>query len=181
MSAALELAPVSVRHHLDMLLRQELIRTDGVQRRPMRGRPRHVYVLTDAAQRFFPNRYEELARELLREMKHSLPSEQVAAFFQRLATDAASAAPMPQELDAEQRLVIATRYLSEKGYLATWERHANGTYLVHVSNCPFEGLPGEHAELCEMDRQLLAALLQRESCRVSHAAAGDHRCTYRIG
>jgi predicted ArsR family transcriptional regulator len=180
MSTALDLAPVSVRHHLDMLLRQEVIRTDGVQRRPTRGRPRHIYVLTEAAQRFFPNRYEELARELLREMKHSLPSEHVAAFFQRLATDAAGALPMSPELDAEQRLALAARYLSEKGYLATWEHRDNGTYLLHVSNCPFEGLPAEHNELCEMDMRLISMLLQRDACRIAHAAGGDHRCSYLI-
>ena len=180
LSSALDLAPVSVRHHLDMLLRQDMIRTDGVQRRPTRGRPRHIYVLTEAAQAFFPNLYEELARQLLREMKNRLPSEQVAAFFTRLATDAASAAPMASELDVEQRLVLATRYLSDKGYLATWERHDDGAYLLHVSNCPFEGLPQEHRELCEMDQRLISALLQRETRRISHAAAGDHRCTFLI-
>jgi len=180
LSTALDLAPVSVRHHLDMLLRQETIRTEGVQRRPTRGRPRHIYVLTEAAQRFFPNRYAELARELLREMKHSLPADQVTAFFQRLASDTAGAVPMSQELDTEQRLAVATRYLSEKGYLATWEHHDNGSYLLHVSNCPFEGLPEEHAELCDMDMRLISALLQREARRLSHAAAGDHRCTYLV-
>ncbi|MBC8449281.1 MAG: ArsR family transcriptional regulator, partial [Chloroflexi bacterium] len=37
LAAALKRAPVSVRHHLDILQKQELIRMAGVQRRSSRG------------------------------------------------------------------------------------------------------------------------------------------------
>ncbi|MBM4432220.1 MAG: helix-turn-helix domain-containing protein, partial [Chloroflexi bacterium] len=79
LATALDRAPVSLRHHLDILQKQELIRTAGVQRRNCRGRPRHIYVLTEAASRFFPHSYVTLADELLKEMKQRLPAEQVTA------------------------------------------------------------------------------------------------------
>lgn len=180
LAAALKRAPVSVRHHLDILQKQELIRMAGVQRRSSRGRPRHIYVLTEAASRFFPHSYATLADELLKEMKQSLPPEQVTAFFQRLAMETAAGQATDQQQDVEERLTIASRLLSEKGYLARWERQDGGGYLLHVFNCPYEGLSAEHDELCEMDLFLVGKLLKLTPHRVAHAAAGDHRCTYLI-
>ena len=180
LAGALKRAPVSVRHHLDILRKQGLIRTAGVQRRNIRGRPRHIYVLTEAARSFFPHNYHELAGELLNEIKQSLPEERVRAFFQRLATEAATGVSAEQPQNVEERLTAAAGFLSEKGYLARWERQDGGGYLLHMFNCPYDGLSAEHGELCEMDLLLVSKLLKLTPRQVAHAAAGDHCCTYLI-
>jgi predicted ArsR family transcriptional regulator len=180
LAEALDRPAVSVRHHLDILLEQRVICTNGVQRRRTRGRPRHVYVLTETAKSFFPHSYEGLAHELLREMKHSLPPEQMEAFFRRLATETADTVLPDQPQPLEERLATTARFLSEKGYLARWERVDGGGYLLHVLNCPYEGLPTKHSELCSMDSVLISELLQLTPRRVAHSVAGDFRCTYLI-
>jgi len=180
LAEVLNRAPVSVRHHLDILRRRGVIRIEGVQRLKTRGRPRHIYVLTDAASSFFPHSYDQLAHELLMEMKRSLPPEQVTAFFQRLATETAAGLSTDQQQHVEERLAMAARFLSAKGYLARWERQDGGGYLLHVFNCPYDGLAAEHGELCEMDLLLVSKLLKLTPRRVAHAVAGDHRCTYLI-
>lgn len=180
LAIALNRASVSLRHHLEILQRQELIRKAGVERRSSRGRPRHVYELTEAASRFFPHSYASLADELLKEMKQRLPAEEVTAFFQRLAMEMASRQVTDQQQGVEERLTIASRLLSEKGYLARWERRDGGGYLLHMFNCPYEGLAAEHSELCEMDLLLISKLLKLTPQQVAHAVAGDHRCTYLI-
>jgi len=180
LARALNRAPVSVRHHLSILREQGLVCTAGVQRRNARGRPRHIYVLTEAAGRFFPRNYHELARELLNEVKQSLPPEQVTAFFRRLAMETAAGISTEQQQDFEERLAVVTRFLSEKGYLARWERRDGGGYLLHTFNCPYDGLSEEHRELCEMDLLLISKLLKLTPRRVAHAAAGDYCCTYLI-
>jgi predicted ArsR family transcriptional regulator len=139
-----------------------------------------LYVLTETAKSYFPRSYEGLAHELLREIKHSLPPEQLTAFFRRMATETANGALADKHQTLEERLATATRFLSEKGYLARWERVDGGSYLLHVLNCPYEGLPAEYSELCSMDSILISELLQLTPRRVAHSVAGDHRCTYVI-
>ena len=168
-----------MRHHLDILLEQALIRRDGVQPSESRGRPRHLYVLTENASSFFPSRHQGLARELLREMKDTLAPEQVEAFFDRFAAETAGGFSMDPQKPIEERLATVTHFLSEKGYLAGWEEK-DGGHLLHVFNCPYEGLQTEHSELCQMDLVLIAQMLQINPRRVEHAVAGDHRCSYRI-
>ena len=180
LAEALGRPAVSVRHHLDILREQGMIRRDGVQQRASRGRPRHIYVLTESANLVFPNRYEGLARELLREMKHNLAPELVEAFFDRLAAETAGSLSMDPQKPIEERLAMATRFLSDKGYLAGWEQQNGSGYLLHVFNCPYKGLQPEHSELCNMDLALISRVLQMNARRVEHAVAGDHRCTYLI-
>lgn len=180
LARALNRPPVSVRHHLDILQEQGFVRKAGVQRRSTRGRPRHVYVLTEEAHLLFPHNYRELANELLRELKRSLPKEKVAAFFQRLAAEMATGVSSEPLRSLEERLTVATRFLSEKGYLARWERRDGGGYLLHVFNCPYDGLSAEHGELCQMDLLFVGRLLDLTPRRITHAAGGDYRCTYLI-
>ena len=178
LALALDRPAVSVRHHLDILMEQGMIRTGGVQRRRSRGRPRHIYVLTEKANGFFPHSYEELASELLKEMKHTLQPEQLEAFFQRLATDMATSFEVDGSQSMQERLAAAARFLSEKGYLARWERQDSGGYLLHLFNCPYEGLSAQNPELCTMDLMLVSRLMQTDPRRVANVGAGHHRCTY---
>jgi len=180
LASALNRAPVSVRHHLDILCRQGLVRKAGVRRRNARGRPQHIYVLTEAARSFFPHNYQELAGELLKEMKQSLPKERMMAFFKRLAAETATGVSFEPHWSLEERLTMAARFLSERGYLARWERQDEGGYLLHMFNCPYDGLSAEHGELCEMDSFLISKLLDLTPRRIMQAAAGHYHCTYLI-
>ena len=177
LAQTLELAPVSVRHHLEILLNQGLIRLDGVLRRPSRGRPRHIYVLTPEANAYFPNSYEDLARRLLAEMKKHLPEEQVSDFFHRLAAEAVADDAGEASEGTESRLKHATEVLSDLGYLARWEK-LDGASQLHVYNCPYKGLPEEHTELCDLSLEMVSNLLQKTPRRIAHVLAGDHTCSY---
>jgi predicted ArsR family transcriptional regulator len=180
MAEALGRPSISVRHHLEILLERGLIRTTGVQRRKARGRPRHIYELTETAKRFFPQGYEGLAAELLNEMKHILPPPRLEAFFTGLATKTASTLETNGQESIEERLGLVTHFLCERGYLARWEKREAGGYLLHMVNCPYEGLSAQHGELCMMDLALISELLELTPRRVAHSVAGDHRCTYLI-
>jgi len=56
LAAVLGLSPVTVRHHLDILRSEELIGEPVVRRRNTRGRPQHLFALTDKAASHFPKR-----------------------------------------------------------------------------------------------------------------------------
>jgi predicted ArsR family transcriptional regulator len=64
----LELTPMTIRHHLNVLQAQSLVVAAEVRRSKTVGRPRLVYTLTEAADQLFPQGYGELARHLVSEV-----------------------------------------------------------------------------------------------------------------
>ena len=85
----LEMAPVSVRHHLDILQGENLISVGRVERKGNVGRPQQVYSLTAQAIALFPNNFASLAAGLVRQLKQVLPAEQVTVAFTAMAADLA--------------------------------------------------------------------------------------------
>lgn len=181
----LTMAPVSVRHHLDILQGDNLICVDRVERKGCVGRPQQIYTLTPEACTHFPNNFAALAGNLARQLKQVLPAEQVSCAFRAMALEiAAEMEPSTcQSLSLEHRLERVTEFLNERGYLARWEplseNPADG-YLLHKCNCPYSGVAGEHRELCLMDQTLIDELVGQPSVRTQSMMEQGRCCTYRI-
>lgn len=182
----LDMAPVSVRHHLDILQGDALIRVGRVERNGAVGRPQQFYVLTADAAALFPDNFAALAAGLVRQLKNVLPPEQVQAAFQAIAHDIAAESDLQNmaQLPLEHRLERVAEFLNQRGYLARWEQApeaAGGGYLLHKYNCPYAGISGDHRELCAMDQLLIDELVGRHCCRTRSVADNAKCCTYTIG
>ncbi len=182
----LEMAPVSVRHHLDILQGDNLICVARIERNGSVGRPQQTYALTDEAASFFPDNFASLAAGLVRQMKASLSPDQVTAAFHSMAYDIASEIDTEalQNLAIEDRLDRVTEFLNDRGYLARWEavgEHGSGGYLLHKHNCPYAHVSGEHRELCIMDQLLVDELVGQHCCRTQSVAENSNCCTYQVG
>jgi predicted ArsR family transcriptional regulator len=179
----LRMAQVSVRHHLDILVGEDLVELMGVRRRDGAGRPSQVYALTPNALSLFPQRNAELASSVLTELKALLPHEEVARILLRVAERTAAEAPRPTENQTlEERLDQVTHFLTQKGYNARWETF-DGHFELHACNCPYSGVAEEHPELCLMDHAMITQLLPeavRSDCirLQSHVLDGANRCSY---
>lgn len=185
LAGALEMAPVSVRHHLDILQGENLICVDRVKRRGSVGRPQQIYVLTAAACDYFPNNFAMLAEGLVCQLKSVLPPDQVRHAFRAMANQLADDMDMHEvaESTPEERLTHITDFLTEQGYLARWEEaegEGEGVYLLHKHNCPYAGVSEEHDELCLMDQELVNQLIGQPCQRTNSLVADDRCCTYRI-
>lgn len=177
----LGMAPVSVRHHLDILQGQGLVTIPAVRRRRSVGRPQQIYTLTDAAVEQFPNNLRALTNEVLEEVKAVVPPAELKSIFERIAQRTAADAPPPRAgQTAGERMTEIVAFLSAKGYLPRWETTEDGAYLLHISNCPYAGVSEEHPELCHMDATLSHLLVGSTPHRLCRMAAGDQRCTYRF-
>jgi len=182
----LEMAPVSVRHHLDILQGDGLICIGRVERTGSVGRPQQIYQLTEDAAEFFPKNFAILAAGMVRQIKQVLPADQVDAMFHSLADEMAGEADMAslEALPLDQRLDRVTAFLNERGYLARWEPCDDGDgahFLLYKHNCPYAGVSGEHRELCLMDQMLIDRLVGVPCCRTTSVANNDRCCTYEIG
>lgn len=193
----LEMAPVSVRHHLDILQGDNLICVERLERKGNVGRPQQIYTLTPEANGYFPNNFAGLAGKLIDQVKQILPPEQVPLAFRSIARQIAADfknrahshgkfqyEKLPCDAEAiEEHLDQVTDFLNERGYLASWEPASDGTtgeYLLHKYNCPYAGVSAEHRELCGMDQTLINELFAEPCQRMTAMVDGSSCCTYRI-
>ncbi|HRW05323.1 MAG TPA: ArsR family transcriptional regulator [Caldilineaceae bacterium] len=118
----LEMAPVSVRHHLDILQGDNLICVDRLERKGSVGRPQQIYVLTEEAIAHFPNNFAVLAGKLVGQIKQLLPPEQIPCAFRAMAQEmAAECDGLYADMPMAARLEQITEFLNDHGYLARWE------------------------------------------------------------
>lgn len=177
----LKMAQVSVRHHLDILMGEDLVALTGVRRQNGAGRPSLVYTLTPNAIKIFPQRHDALAGAVLAELKTVMPAAEVQRLLARIGEQTAQEAPKPlpgQTL--EKRLEEVAHFLCEKGYEAYWEARGDH-YEIHTCNCPYAGVSDKHPELCLMDQAMMHYLLPEAIRLQSRVADGTLHCTYVIG
>jgi len=178
LAAATGLAPVTVRHHLGILRKRELVTTSSVP--AGRGRPRHVYRLSAlGAQCLMPSGFEDLASQLLDALKEGdrAPAER---FFRRMAERVATRHPeavTPQSADG--RLDTLALLLTEEGFVVRWERDGDDV-VVHEAACPYQQLGETHREVCCMDHHLIALVTGRPVVREAWRLDGADGCAYRI-
>ena len=181
---ALDMAPVSVRHHLDILQADALIRVERLERKGAVGRPQQIYALTEEADEYFPNNFAALAGNLVRQVKHVLPQEQVDTLFRSMAAELAGEFDRNAEAtsDPEERVRRVAEFLNARGYLASYEvdEAGQGVFLIHKHNCPYAGVSNDHHELCLMDQTLVDTLFDRSCERIAHMGSDGHCCTYRV-
>ncbi|MFN8446869.1 MAG: ArsR family transcriptional regulator [Caldilineaceae bacterium] len=182
LAALLAMPSVSVRHHLDILQGDNLIRVDHLERSGGAGRPQQVYTLTEEADNYFPNNFAALAGNLVRQMKQVLPPDQVETAFRNMAGEIAREFPPSSRNESlEQRLERITQFLNERGYLAHWYRDgASQSFFLQKCNCPYGEVAGEHRELCAMDQSLIDQLMGCHCERTRSARSGDGCCVYQI-
>ncbi|MFM7172431.1 MAG: helix-turn-helix transcriptional regulator, partial [Caldilinea sp.] len=185
----LQMAPVSVRHHLDILQGDNLIRVGRTERTGSVGRPQQIYELTEEADEFFPDNFALLAAGMVRQLKQLLPPEQVEVVFRSLAKEMTAGIDVVElaQLPLAERLDRVTLFLNDHGYLARWEAAPTsdptsdaGEFVLYKHNCPYAGISNEHRELCMMDQMLIDRLVGTPCDRTASVANNDLCCAYRI-
>jgi predicted ArsR family transcriptional regulator len=174
----LELTPMTIRHHLNVLQAQALVEATKVRRSKAVGRPRLVYTLTDAADDLFPQSYGELARHLVSEVKNAVGQEATEAILARVADRLVEKAPPSVEGQSFQdRLEQVVGFMEDQGFLSRWEKTDEGYVITNV-NCPYRHVSREHSEVCIMDHQILTTLLGVSPQRTGDMREDDGACSF---
>ena len=175
----LEMAPISVRYHLDILLSDNLITVSKAKGRRKVGRPQQVYSLTANADAHFPDNFALLTAGVVRQMKQMLPPDKIDGCFRKLAQEMAQPVVLdcPSDERLDERMDRVVDFLNERGYLSHWEP---ATGSLHMHNCPYTSVAAEHKELCCMDLALVESL-SGQSCVLDQAIAdGQNCCSFRV-
>lgn len=178
LAAATGLAAVTVRHHLGVLRKGDLVEVSSA---PVgRGRPRHVYRLSpEGARCLVPNGFQDLASQLLDALK-SDGRQPAEAFFRRMAERVAERHPEVAGASSPTgRLATLALLLTEEGFVVRWERDGEDI-LVHETACPYQQLGEAHREVCCMDEHLIELVTGGRVVREAWRLEGAEGCAYRI-
>jgi predicted ArsR family transcriptional regulator len=176
LAEAVEINPISVRHHLTNLQMEGLIEAGEVRHGV--GRPRLVYSLTQDGMERFPTKYLRLTTRLLAQMKETMPAPVVAQLFNQIAEDLASEySSQIQGLSMEERLEFVKELLAQEGFTVEWEK--KGTeYQIHEITCPYYQIGVAHPEVCTVDQTLISKMLALPANKVQCVLDGGAHCTY---
>lgn len=175
----LEISAVAVRRHLTKLERDQLVSYKEVQRGM--GRPSFVYQLGEAADSFFPRRYEDLALNVLETIRDLYGSEAIDAIFQVRSEHIIDRYRRKVNGHTlEIRLEQLTDLREADGYMSTWQNNGDGTFTLREANCPIYHAAQECGSACSEDEVILSNLLDAEIIRTGHLIAGDGACCYQI-
>lgn len=180
LAEAVEINPISVRHHITKLQADGLVGSD--EERHGVGRPRRTYFLTEQGLERFPTRYVRMSNRLIEQVKHHLPSPVVERLFVQMAQDLLAEGTNQAKLagmNIEERLDLVKKLLADEGFSIEWEKD-NEAYHIREVNCPYLKLGQQHPEICAMDQTVISSVLNVPAEKVRCILNGDAHCTYVI-
>lgn len=178
LAEAVEINPISVRHHIAKLEAEGLVTSE--EERHGVGRPRRMYFLTEKGREHFPTRYIRLTVRLLEQLKESAPPAFVKHLFTQIAHEMASDyLPEVEGLPFKERLVLVKKLLAREGFSVEVEKQGEN-YHIRESNCPYYHVGQNHPEVCSVDQTLISTLLDIPAQKVQCLLHGDAHCTFII-
>ena len=176
LAEAVDINPISVRHHLTNLQMEGLIQAEEVRHGV--GRPRLVYSLTQDGMERFPTKYLRLTTRLLAQMKETMPAPMVSQLFSQIAEELASEySSQIQGLSMEERLEFVKELLAQEGFTVEWEKNGS-EYQIHEISCPYYQIGVAHPEVCTVDQTLISKMLALPANKVQCILDGGSHCTY---
>lgn len=187
LTRALQLAPATVRRHLDILQRDGYVAVRAVRRAT--GRPHYAFSLTEAGEDLLPQHYVRMANRLIDEIV-SLSAEETNGrtgqdlarlIFARMGERLARVyGPRVAGANLRERLDQAVAVLRDEGIVFEAMPDESGGFLLVGSGCPCRRVADRQRDLCSHDQLLLSRLLRAEVEPIESPANGDAYCAYRV-
>ena len=174
----LGLTSTGIRQHLTVLERDGLVLAH--EERGGVGRPTLVYSLTDKAEALFPRSYDELANNLLEEIRASEGRERMYQILHRVAERMADAYwERVQGKDTAERVKETAAIMQEQGCLVDWAEN-DGEFLLNEYTCPFPKVAKQDSSVCALHVDFVRRLTGADTRLAQSLLRGQRACTYRI-
>jgi predicted ArsR family transcriptional regulator len=177
-AADLGVTASAVRLHLTQLQASGAIRTDKV--REGVGRPYYVYSVTPQAHDLFYRDSGDLARMLLEEVSETEGPDALRAILGRVSARLASKyrEQVPGQ-DLAERVRAWAELLDRRGLAVEIEATGKG-YVLREYGCPYQNVAVGNRAVCEMERQVMARLLE-SGVELTECVLDGHRgCEFTI-
>jgi predicted ArsR family transcriptional regulator len=176
------MTPTGARQHLADLAAGGLIESERTA--ATRGRPSQTWRLSEAGHARFPDRHTGLTLELIRSTEAVFGTEGLDKLIRHREKasraayrDAVAGAPR-----LEDRLERLAAQRSAEGYMASWTKQADGSFLLIENHCPICAAATLCQGFCRSELQIFRAVLGPDMKveRTEHVLAGARRCAYRV-
>ncbi len=175
----LQLSSMAVRRQVTLLEVDGLIFSENERRKV--GRPAKRYYLTDQGHEYFERDYANLAIELLAALRSLNGKRNVNQVFERrMHEDLKTARKRVLGKTLEARVHDATKWFTEKGYRAKWEKIATDKYLIKFMNCAVLQVATKFPQICVCEEDFLSELLQAKVTRRHYILKSGHFCSYLV-
>lgn len=180
LSRALQLTPVTIRHHLEALQAERLLKPPQARRKTGPGRPEMVYRLSPVADQSMPRNYAELCARLLDQVQRKAGLRSSARMLGDMGEHQGGQAELHGEPGSGRRRASVQEYLERRGYFPSVGRQA-GPVTLTLANCPYLEAARETPELCQYDLELLRALFGQPVRMARRIVQQAPVCTFTIG
>ncbi|WP_424949338.1 helix-turn-helix transcriptional regulator [Deinococcus sp.] len=145
-----------------------------------RGRPQHVYTLSDRGESTFPKSYASLCSDVLRHVEELFGQGAVLQVLTARQAEMYSRLSSGVQGELPERVQTLAGKLREAGYAAEAVQEHGVWYLVE-RNCPALKVAREYGQMCESELKLYTELLGVPVVRETRIACGAAECRYRLG
>lgn len=165
LAAELERSEVAVRRHLGVLCAEGFVSahaaTTGTDDETVaaRGRPPATYTLGAAADRLFPQRYDQLAGQVLEFLQERDGSDGLHAFLQwRVDREVGALREAVTADELHERLQQLASALTDAGFDASVDADEQGFTLIQ-DHCTIAEVARDHPEVCSYEAATFAEVL----------------------
>lgn len=186
MEGVLGVTTTAVRQQIGALLEQGYVQrnavVDGV------GRPHHTYSSTQKSHELFACHCDDLALTLLQEVFEVEGTDRAQYLLGRVGNRLAERYGNSVHGETlQERVAQMATGLEARGVLTEvefdaqpWEFGEHGSITLKTYNCPYHELAQVHREVCDMDEQVIAAVIGAPVTLSSCIMDGAQSCTFRV-
>ncbi|MCD0157149.1 metalloregulator ArsR/SmtB family transcription factor [Deinococcus sp. 6GRE01] len=182
LAQGLEISVPAARRHLCDLQEQGLVEA-RTERPGGRGRPQHVYALTERGEAAFPKTYSSLCVDVLRHIESLFGGEALLKVLDARNAEIAGRfrSELAGDLPLGERVQNLVRRLNEHGFDASAVQDERGQWTFTQHNCPNLTVARQYSQLCSAEITLYGDLLGVPVTRETRIACGQGSCRYRVG
>ncbi len=165
LAQAFSMTPANLRRHLTILQQRGLVAPVGRVPAEGRGRPEVTYAAIASPS------FEPLVKAILADVE-AAPARTRPGTLKRLAMTLLGGQPSASGQQSK-RLLAAIQKLTPLGYKPRWEARPAGPEVV-LGRCPYASIIADHPILCQLDAQMLEAMLGSEVDQAAKLQPGPH-------
>jgi len=172
LAEAVEVTPTAIRQRLMRLMGQHLIEREAI--RIGRGRPKHLYRLTDKGLRLTGSNFTDLALALWRQIRSIEDVKVREDMIERIAKALAEQyADQVQGVTPAERMQSLGKLLAQRRIPVSVQDLARGAVMTQHA-CPYPKLAEQDSDICRMEEILFSKLVghnvELTRCRLQGAA-----------
>ncbi|SFL94123.1 Predicted transcriptional regulator, ArsR family [Gracilibacillus orientalis] len=176
----LDITHMAIRKHLTTLEKDGLVSSQHEKKEI--GRPIQKFFLTTKGKRLFPNNYESISVEFLKDIQAIHGKESIDQLFknrkERQTHQYADLVTQSSNLEKMQDMI---NIQNEKGYMADLYQHDEKQFEIVEYNCPIFAVAKEFHIACQCETSMFKKVLGTTQVeRVQCKTEGNNHCRFMV-